>query len=171
MYKIFLSPSTEDKSFGVGDFGMESFRMNQIADKIRNSLLEKQNYIVYINKDKRKREDIIKESNNLGVDLFLEIATNFGNKQGIENIVKDSDERSNAIGKRIYKNLANMYYDKQIDNEILYQNKKEINSPAVTTRVGNRNNIKDSNWIVGNIDEIGSAIAKGIDEGFKLKVC
>ena len=34
MYKVYLSPSTKDKSFGINNFGTEEFRMNQIADAL-----------------------------------------------------------------------------------------------------------------------------------------
>ena len=45
MYKVYLSPSTQDKSFGIGDFGVEEFRMNQIADAVEEVLLKDGEYL------------------------------------------------------------------------------------------------------------------------------
>jgi hypothetical protein len=37
--------------------------------------------------------------------------------------------------------------------------------------VGYHDNIKDSKWMVEKIEEIGIAIAEGIIESLKLKIC
>ena len=145
--------------------------MNQIAEETKNKLIELGNYIVYVNKDKKNMNEIITESNELKVDLFLEIETNYMKKSGIETIVKEGDERSNGIGKKVHNRLVRIYHDKNVNNEILYKAKEKNNAPVVTTKVGNRNDSKDSLWIVQNIEQIGIEIAMGIDEGFKLKVC
>jgi N-acetylmuramoyl-L-alanine amidase len=63
MYKIYLSPSTQDKSLGVGEYGTEEYRMNMIADVVERILVGSGDFIVYRNRREMSRENIIKESN------------------------------------------------------------------------------------------------------------
>lgn len=175
MYKVYLSPSTQDKSFGKGDFGAEEYRMNQIADYVEKRLLETKEFIVFRNKPNMTKKEIIEESNSLNVEMHIAIHSNYGGAQGPECFVKVGDERSNGIAKEIYKKIMKIYYDKDIDNGLSYNNEiieiMSVESSSVLIEVGYHDNIKDANWIVGNIEKIGIAIAEGIRESLKLKVC
>lgn len=175
MYKVYLSPSTQDKSFGVGDFGVEDFRMNQIADIVQQELLQRGNYAVFRNVSGMTKEEIIADSNEVKPDVHVAIHSNYGNKIGCECYVKVGDERSNGFGKEVYKQVLALYYDKSQDNGIIYdKNVVEINSvlsPAILVEVGCHDNENDSKWMVANIQNIGRAIANGIEKGFTLKVC
>ena len=175
MYKVYLSPSTQDKSFGVGDFGTEEFRMNEIADEVERKLLETGDFIVFRNKPNMTKKQIIEQSNTLKSDMHIAIHSNYGGAAGPECFVKVGDERSNGIAKEIYKNIIKVYYDKSIDNGLSYNSEimeiMEVNSSAVLVEVGYHDNIKDARWIVDNIEKIGVSIAEGIKESLKLKVC
>ncbi len=175
MYKIYLSPSTQDKSFGVGEYGTEEYRMNMIADVVERILLSSEDFVVYRNKRGMGREDIIKESNILNVDIHVALHSNYGGNNGPECFPKVGCERSNGVAKEIYKGLKMIYYNKETDNGVIYDNKiveiMSVNSPAVLVEVGYHDNIRDAEWIINNIYIIGEAIAYGIIEGMKLKVC
>lgn len=175
MYKIYLSPSNQDKSFGVGDFGSESFRMNEIADVVEKELLALGNFAVYRNKEYMTKEEIITHNNEIKPYVHIAIHSNYGNKQGVESYPKVGCEISNGFAKEIYKSLQRIYYDKTKDAGVIYDEKiveiNKVNSPAVLIQVGYHDNTMDSKWMVQNIDEIGMAIVKGIVEGFKLKNC
>lgn len=175
MYKIYLSPSTEDKSFGIGNFGTEEFRMNQITDVVEKLLINSGNFIVYRNKKFTSKEDIIEDSNKIKADIHIAIHSNYGKNKGPECYVKVNCEKSNGIAKEIYKEIMSIYYDNKIDNGLFYEKDiKEINSvnsPAVLVEVGFHDNENDASWIVRNIEKIGIAIYNGITKGIALKTC
>ncbi len=175
MYKIYLSPSTQDKSLGVGEYGTEEYRMNMIADVVEKVLAGTGNFVVYRNRRGMKREDIIKESNALNVDIHIAIHSNYGGTNGPECFPKVNCERSNGIAKQIYRGLKGIYYNLETDNGITYNNNiietMNVNSPAVLVEVGYHDNIEDAEWIIRNIYKIGEVIAIGIIEGMKLKIC
>ena len=175
MYKVYLSPSTQDKSFGIGDFGVEEFRMNQIADVVQQDLLQRGEYAVFRNVSGMTKEEIIKDSNEIKPNIHVAIHSNYGNRPGCECYVKVGDELSNGFGKEVYKEVLALHYNKSIDNGLIYdKNVIEINkvsSPAILIEVGCHDNENDSKWMVANIERIGKAIARGIIKGFKLKVC
>ena len=71
MYKVYLSPSTQDKSFGVGNFGTEEFRMNQITDAIETYLLQTGEFAVYRNVNGMTINEIIKAGSAATVILAI----------------------------------------------------------------------------------------------------
>ena len=146
-----------------------------IADVVERILVSSEDFVVYRNRRGMNKETIIKESNTLNVDIHVAIHSNYGGANGPECFPKTNSERSNGVAKEIYKGLKNIYYDKNIDNGITYNNKlveiMSVNSPAVLVEVGYHDNEKEVEWIINNIYSIGEAIAYGIIEGMKLKVC
>lgn len=175
MYKIYLSPSTQDKSLGVGEYGTEEYRMNMVADVVERVLVGSGDFVVYRNRRGMSKEDIINESNILKVDIHIAIHSNYGGANGPECFPKVGCERSNGVAKEVYRKLNNIYYNRETDNGITYNNKiieiTNVNSPAVLVEVGYHDNEKDAEWIINNIYIIGEAIANGIIEGMKLKIC
>lgn len=175
MYKVYLSPSTQDKSFGAGEFGVEEFRMNQIADVVEKVLLQTGEYAVFRNVSGMTKEEIIKDSNDVKPNIHVAIHSNYGNKPGCECYVKVGDETSNGFGKEVYKEVLALHYNKTIDNGLIYDKNvveiNKVNSPAILIEVGCHDNDNDAKWMIANIDNIGKAIARGIVKGFTLKVC
>lgn len=175
MYKVYLSPSTKDKSFGINNFGTEEFRMNQIADAVETYLLQTGDFAVYRNVNGMTIDEIIKDSNDVRADVHIAIHSNFGSKQGLVCYVKVGDNLSNGIGKEVNKQLLNIYHNKNVDNGLTYDESvieiNKVNSPAIKIEIGSRENEQDVNWIRSNVENIGKAIAIGIEKGFTLKVC
>lgn len=175
MYKIYLSPSTKDKSFGVNNFGTEEFRMNQIADAVETYLLQTGNFAIYRNVNGMTTSEIIKDSNEVKPDAHIIIHTSNDSNHGLNCYVKVGDNMSNGIGKEVYKQVHLIYHNKNIDNGLIYDESiieiHEVKASAIKIVVGSRENIEDATWIIENIDNIGKAIALGIEKGFALKVC
>lgn len=175
MYKVYLSPSTRDKKFGDNYFGTEEFRMNQIADALETYLLQTGNFAVYRNVNGMTIDETIKDSNDVRPDVHIGIYCGYNNKPGINCYVKVGDMVSNGIGKEINKQLVNIYYNKNIDNGLIYEESiveiHKVNSPAIKIEVGSIESEEDVSWIISNIENIGKAIAIGIEKGFALKVC
>ncbi len=175
MYKVYLSPSTRAKSFGTNNFGTEEFRMNQIADIVERELLKTGEFAVYRNVNGMTIDEIIKDSNDVGPNVHVAIHSSYGNKLGCNCYVRVEDDLSNGIGKEIYKQLLSIYYNKNMDNGLTYDKTiteiHKVNSAAIKIELGNRENKEDANWIIYNIENIGKAIAIGIEKGFALKLC
>ena len=175
MYKVYLSPSTNDKSFGINNFGTEEFRMNQIADAVETYLLQTGEFAVYRNVNGMTIDEIIKDSNDVNPDAHVAIHSGYNNKPGTNCYVKVGDNVSNGIGKEVHKQLLAIYHNKNIDNGLSYDESiieiHKVKSPAIKIEIGSRENEKDVNWIIENMESIGEAIAIGIKKGFALKMC
>ncbi len=175
MYKVYLSPSTKDKSFGINNFGTEEFKMNQIADAVETYLLQTGNFAVYRNVNGMTIDEIIKDSNDVRPDVHIVIHSSFGNKSGLNCYVKVGDNLSNGIGKEVNKQVLGIYHNKNIDNGLTYDESvieiHKVNSAAIKIEIGSRENEQDVNWIISNVENIGKAIAIGIEKGFALKIC
>lgn len=175
MYKVYLSPSTKDKSFGINNFGTEEFRMNQIADAVETYLLQTGEFAVYRNVNGMTIDEIIKDSNDVKPNAHIAIHSGYNNKAGTNCYVKVGDNQSNGIGKEVNKQILTIYHNKNIDNGLTYDESiaeiHKVNSPAIKIEVGSRENEQDVNWLISNIENIGRAIAIGIEKGLTLKVC
>ena len=175
MYKVYLSPSTNDKSFGINNFGTEEFRMNQIADVVETYLLKTGNFAVYRNVVGMTIDEIIKDSNDVRVDAHIVIHSRYSSNPGLNCYVKVGDNISNGIGKEVYKQVISIYHNKNIDNGLTYdENITEIHrvkSPAIKIEVGRHDNECEASWIIANVENIGRAIAIGIEKGLNLKIC
>ena len=149
--------------------------MNQIADVVEQLLLKSGKYVVYRNISGMSKEEIIKNSNEVSPYIHIAIHSQYGNRPGCECYVKVGDEISNGFGKEIYKEVLELYNNKNMDNGIVYDKSvieiNKVNSPAVLIEVGCHDNIDNAKWIVQNIHNIGKAIYKGIEKGVALKVC
>lgn len=175
MYKVYLSPSTQEKSFGVGEYGVEEFRMNQIADVVEQVLLRKGEFAVFRNVSNMTKEEIIADSNEVKPNIHVALHTKYDNNPGVECYIKVGCEVSNGFGKEIYKEVMKVYYDNTIDKGLIYDESiveiNKVDSPAVLVMLGCHDIADDAKWIVENIDAIGQAIANGIIKGFTLKPC
>lgn len=174
MYKVYLSPTSNNNEVGKKEFGFEAYRMRQIAEVIEERLLNKTHIIVFKNMEGLSIEEIIEDSNHAKPDVYIGLHTRTGNKKGIEIFVNENNMLSNSLGREIHKKLKKTHYEEE-KNAIKYtSNKKEVvksMSPSVAIYLGSRDNLQDVNWIINNKRKIGEAIAEGIEEYFKLKKC
>ena len=175
MYKVYLSPSLKSKSIGVENYGLESYQMNKIADEVEKCLEKDGKFIIFRSKEFMTREEIIDDSKSIKPDIHIAIHSKMGDKEGPECYTKVNSEISNGFAKEIYKAIQSIYYNKDIDNGVIYDDKiieiMSVNSPAVLIQVGCHESVNDARWIEKNTKNIGEAIANGIITGFELKPC
>lgn len=175
MYKVYLSPATNYRGFGIDEFGLESYRMNEIANILEKLLINEGHFIVYRNKENMTREEIIKDSDNFFPDIHVAIHSYSSDNKGIEIYTKVGSEVSNGFAKEIYKELYKIYYNKTVDPGVIYNDKiieiMSVKSPAVLVNVGCHKSADDVNWMLNNKEKIAEAIKEGIVKATKLRPC
>ncbi len=171
--KIYISPSTQEKNIGFGDYGTEEFRMNQIANKLEE-LLIKNGYEVYRNSPEMTVQDIVDDSNKVMPDIHIALHSNAsinGEAMGIEIFASRENSSSDKLARLIYDELQNIYYDKDFGRGIKYTNElkevREVLAPVVLIEMGFHDNPQDSKWILDNEDNIANAIFSAIEKYFE----
>lgn len=183
MYKIYLSPSTQEHNIGTGTYGTEESRMNQIAD-ILQVILIKQGYEVFRNKPEMVLKEVVKDSNSKKADLHLAIHSNatgngpnskargcsvFCHKfQGVgyefaqslySEISKITPVNDRGIGKgEDYFGVGKHLY------ETAY-----TSAPAALVEIAFHDNVDDAKWILDNMQLIAESLAKAIDKTLPIK--
>lgn len=113
-------------------------------------------------------EQAVADSNKNNVDLHVALHSNAdkGLAQGPSVYVFRPGTKADKAAQSVYKELMEIYYDKNLGKGVNYnENLKEIRltrSPAILIEVAFHDNPQDSKWIVDNMEEIASAIVKGI---------
>lgn len=177
---IYLSPSTQEKNIGAGVYGSEEYRANQIADVTEKELI-RHGIKVYRNNPEMTLAQVVADSNKKAADIHFAIHTNAdsGIARGCEIFChekgtnSEGEKLANAVylqlapitptadrgvkqGKNFYGTGKNMYE--------LYKTKM----PASLVEVAFHDNLEDAQWIISNIELIGTTIAKGILDYFNI---
>lgn len=77
MPKVYLSPSGQTRNTGVGNYGNEAERMQQLSNKVK-ALLQKKGYQVYGGDNTIGLGNRVKDSNTYGVDAHIALHSNAG---------------------------------------------------------------------------------------------
>ncbi len=170
---VFLSPSTQEWNVGVGDFGTEEQRMNEIADSLEN-ILKRRGYIVYRNNPDETLQQAVAKSNEIGPDIHVAIHSNAsgssGKGRGPEIYANRPDTSGARLAQDIYDQIEKIYPYPELGRGVLYTDKLyeiiRTLAPAVLLEVAFHDNEEDANWIINNIDNIAQAIADGIENYF-----
>lgn len=177
---IYLSPSTQEKNVGAGDYGTEEYRANQICDITEKELI-RHGVKTYRNKPSMTLSKVVADSNKKNADVHFAIHTNAYNKKsrGCEifcyekGIGSEGEKLANAVylqlapitptadrgvkqGKDFYGKGKSMY---ELENTKM---------PASLIEIAFHDNPSDAQWIINNIEKIGVEIAKGILKYFKI---
>jgi len=176
MYKIYLSPSTQEKNVGVGSYGTEEKVMNQIAD-ILQAILIKKGYEVFRNKPTMTLKETVTNSNLNKVDLHLAIHSNAmgsgsnGKARGCVVLCHKFQGTGYEFAKRIYIELSKITpaADRGIvkgedyfgEGKHLYET-AYTTAPAALVEIAFHDNKEDAAWIITNMDLIAEALAKSI---------
>lgn len=178
MPKVYISPSTQEHNIGVGDYGTEEKRMNDIADLVYEEL--KQYPIeVFRNKPEMRLGEVVKDSNEKKVDLHCAIHSNAASTplaQGTSCFYHyKGSAKSKEFANIIYNNIApispgkdrgvkpdNTLYDKG-----LYE-LRETNAPASLIELDFHTNVNGAKWIIEEKVKISKAIVKSILEYFDI---
>lgn len=173
MRSVYLSPSIQEWNIGVGDFGTEEQRMNEIADIVERELKNK-GYIVYRNRPEQTLKQVVEESNNLNPNIHVAMHSNASgegyNGKGPEIYTNRADTSGDRLAHYIYNEIEGIYPNPENGKGVLYTDAlyeiKNTLSPSVLLEVAFHDNEEDAKWITQNVENIGIAIAKGIDNYF-----
>lgn len=170
MKSIYLSPSTQENNVGVGSYGTEERRMNQVAD-ITQKVLERHGVRVYRNKPEWPLSQVVVDSNAKKPDVHFAVHSNAGGARGCEVYCHRFGGDGEKLAKAVYAELShltptadrgvkegcNFYGPGKHMYELAY-----TDVPAALVEVAFHDDADDARWIISHIEQIGIAIAKGI---------
>lgn len=172
MPKIYLSPSFQDHNVGVGNFGTEERRCNEIADVVERELKKSDKFVIVRNKPEMSLLEVIRDSNKNNPDVHFSIHTNAGasNARGCEVYAYKPNTEGDKLAKIVYRNLSAITPAE--DRGVKYNSLAETtqtNSIAVLTEVSFHSNEDDAQWMINNIENIGKALALSLYEFFGIQ--
>lgn len=169
--KIYISPSVQQDNVGVGAYGTEEYRMNQIADVVMRELAKYKNIELKRNNPNMDWQGITKDSNNWKADYHIAIHSNASNGQarGVEvfHYVDGKENNSLKISRSILNNYMKIYNgpNRGLKNGMhLFEVNDNIIAASSLIEVGFHDNWTDATFIIENIEKIGQAIVDGILE-------
>ena len=169
-FKVYLSPSTQENNKGLGNYGTEEIRMNQIADVVEKNL-KLNGIIVYRNNPAMTLQQVVADSNSEKPDIHFAIHSNSGGGHGCECYCHKFGGKGEKLAQSTYSQVAaitptsdrgvhqgfNFYGTGKHMYELAY-----TNAPAALIEVDFHDNPDDAAWIINNIEAIGTALAKGV---------
>jgi N-acetylmuramoyl-L-alanine amidase len=166
---IYLSPSTQEKNLGVGNYGSEESRMNEVCDVVEKILID-HGVKVYRNRRDWELKEVVKDSNIRNPDLHFAIHSNAGGGRGTEIFAYSPGGEGEKAARIIYTEFEKIT---QIKGRGVKFNPRfyELNTtkaPAVLIEVAFHDSIEDANWIINNIEAIGTSLAKGVLKYFNV---
>lgn len=174
----YLSPSTQEKNIGVGNYGTEEKRMNQVAD-VTEKVLKQHGFVVYRNKPEMTLAQVVADSNGKKPDIHFAIHSNAGsgNNRGCEVYCHKFGGSGEKLVRAVYSEIepntpsrdrgvkegCNHYGKGKPLYELEY-----TAAPAALIEIAYHDNKDDAVWIINNIEVIGTVIAKGILKYFDI---
>ncbi len=175
---IYLSPSTQEKNIGVGNYGTEEKRMNQVAD-VTERVLKKHGLVVYRNRPEMTLAQVVADSNNKKPDIHFAVHSNAcsGNSRGCEVYCHKFGGNGEKLARAVYSEIepntpssdrgvkegCNHYGQGKPLYELAY-----TSASAALIEIAYHDNKDDAVWIINNIEVIGTVIAKGILKYFNI---
>jgi|GEM_PF-1046285 len=167
--KLYISPSVQENNKGVGAYGTEEYRMNQIADVVVRELSKHKNIELKRNQINFGANEIINASNNWNTDYHIAIHSNGANgtAQGCEifHYVDGTENNSLKISRRIYAKIEPLTpsNDRGLKNgNHFFEVGSQIVAASSLIEVAFHDNWTDASFIIANIEQIGQAIVQGI---------
>lgn len=168
MFKVYLSPSTQENNFGVSDYGTEEARMNAAADVTAKELTRTGQFIIYRNRPTMALNEVIKDSDNIKPNIHVAIHSNAFNSKGRGvlglywsggGIASDSYKLTKAVHDEVL-NISGIDNGMRAGTGLAETDRVKATSTII--EVGFHDNADDAQWIKDNVKNIGIAIAKGI---------
>lgn len=168
MASVYVSPSTQEDNVGVGNYGTEEQRMNELATIVINELARHE-VATYRNNPKWDLYQVVTDSNEKQPDIHLALHSNAGGGRGCEVFCYKFGSIGGDLARSLYNNLSgltpsgdrgvkqgyNFYGNGRHMYEVAY-----TNAPAVLIEVAFHDNLEDVNWLLNNMTNIGVTIAK-----------
>lgn len=172
MAKIYLSPSFQQQNVGVGSYGTEEKRCNEIADVVERELSKNKQFAVVRNTPNMSLQEVIDSSNKSNADIHFSIHTNAGpvEARGCEVYAYAPGTEGDKLAQIISKRLTKISPAK--GRGVKYNSLAETRQTkaiAVLTEVGFHSNLEEANWIIENIEKIGIELAKSLYEYYNIQ--
>lgn len=172
MPKIYLSPSFQQQNVGVGDYGTEERRCNEIADVVERELKKNSNFIVVRNNPNMSLNEVIADSNKNNVDIHFSIHTNAGvnTARGCEVYAYAKGTEGDKLAQIVYRRLSAITPSE--DRGVKYNSlaeTRQTKATAVLTEVAFHSNEEDVKWMIDNIEAIGKELAMSLYEYFNIE--
>ena len=172
MPKIYLSPRVQHQNVGVGDYGTEEKRCNEIADVVERELKKNNNFTVFRNNPNMALSELIVDSNKNNVDIHFSIHTNAGvnTARGCEVYAYAKGTEGDKLAQIVYRRLSAITPSE--DRGVKYNSLAETRQTkaiAVLTEVAFHSNEEDAKWMIDNIELIGKELAKSLYEYFNIE--
>lgn len=173
---IYLSPSTQERNIGAGDYSTEEMRMNQVVEVVANELV-RHGVTVYRNRPEMTLSEVVKDSNLKSPDIHFAIHSNAlnGKARGCEVFCHRYGGKGEELARLVYSKVSALtpIKDRGVkeghsffgEGKPMYELAKTY-APAALIEIAFHDNPEDAKWITDNIQDIGTAIAKGILEYF-----
>jgi N-acetylmuramoyl-L-alanine amidase len=163
--KFYISPSTQEHNVGVGKYGTEEKRMNEIADVVCKCLTAS-GVQYFRNRPEMTLGEVVRDSNSKKVDFHFAIHSNAGGGQGCEVHIFQKGGEAERFAKIVYSRISALtpVADRGIQvSPQLYEVNKTL-APTALIEVSFHDDSKDATFIVDHIHQIGVELAKGICE-------
>lgn len=166
---VYLSPSTQKSNIGIGSYGTEDMRMNEIADILEKKLKDA-GYEVFRNNSNMTLDEVIENSNTLSPDIHVALHSNAGGGRGPEIFTNREGMAGDRLARVVYDELLKVYYDKALGRGIKYTDTlkeiRQVLAPAILIEIGFHDNEEDARWILESKEAIANAIFLGIEKYF-----
>ncbi|WP_333871161.1 N-acetylmuramoyl-L-alanine amidase [Desulforamulus putei] len=173
---VYLSPSTQEKNIGYGNYGTEEQRMNEVAD-VTQRVLEGHGVTVYRNKPDWTLAQVVADSNAKRSDVYFAIHNNTGGGRGCEVYCHRFGGNGEKLARAVYEELSPLTptdgrgvkegYNLYGHGKHMYELAK-TDAPAALVETAFHDNPEDEEWIISHIAVIGTALAKGILKYFNI---
>ncbi len=161
--RVYISPSSQDDNVGVGNFGTEEIRMNQVADVVEAEL-KRVGITTLRNTPNMDITQMVATSNAFGADVHLSIHSNAGGATGAEAYYYTGSSAGQKLAQSVYDNLVPMTptADRGIKATTQLYEVWATNAVATLVEIAFHDNATDAAFIINNIQAIGIALAKGV---------
>lgn len=165
--KVYLSPSSQTNNVGVGNYGTEAARMQELSNKVKAKLIAK-GHTVYGNDNSLSLEARVKASNASDATLHIALHSNAGTgtARGPEAFYKSGSNTGKRLASCILSEIAAINgcaASRGIKSSALYET-SNVTSTCTLIEVSFHDNAEDAAWIVSHMDDIAEAIVTGICE-------
>lgn len=163
--KVYISPSSQTENVGVGNYGTEAARMQELSNYVV-SALESMGHTVYGGDNSLTLDQRIAASNNSSVNCHVALHSNAGGGTGTEVWYYSTSSNGKRLAQKLLDEVTGISGcpgSRGIKSTTTLKELKNTAAPSALIEVAFHDNQTDVNWIIGHISEIGQAIADAIN--------
>ena len=170
MVKIYISPSTQANNIGVGDYGTEERRMNELAALVLDKLAEYTQIETLCGNGDMTLAEMVAQSNDWGADLHIALhsnacpAENAGQAKGTEIYYHSDSPYGATLAESVYSSMMRIapWRGRGIKPHNGLYELNYSNAIAILIEVDFHDNAEAARWIIDNMDTIAYEIKCGI---------